>query len=70
VLEDSPPLRALSIVAWTYMITKLGFVILTSPPIGRFSDAAAIFIPAWLAVVFLRWWQQPASPDDSSTAVR
>jgi hypothetical protein len=60
VLEDSPAPRALSIVAWTYMITKLGLVILTSPPIGRFSDAAAIFIPAWFAAAFLRWWQREA----------
>jgi hypothetical protein len=23
---------------------------LTSPPLGRFADAAAIFVPAWIAV--------------------
>jgi uncharacterized membrane protein (Fun14 family) len=52
-LEQTDALRALTIAAWTYLIAKVGFVILTSPPIGRFSDAAAIFIPAWAAVIFV-----------------
>lgn len=45
-------LRALTLVTWSYLIAKVGFVILTSPPIGRFSDAAAIFVPAWIAAVY------------------
>ena len=55
VLTDSIGLRAFTIITFTYLITKLLFVILTSPAIGRFSDAAAIFLPGWIAVVFLRW---------------
>ena len=47
-------LSSLAIVAITYLAMKLGFVILTSPPIGRFADAAAIFLPAWLAAVFVK----------------
>ncbi len=55
-IDDTVAMRALTIVTFTYVITKVGFVILTTPPIGRFSDAAAIFLPAWVAVVFLQWW--------------
>ncbi len=58
--EQTEGLRALTIVTWTYVIAKVGFVILTSVPIGRFSDAAAIFIPAWVAVVFLEAFHRPA----------
>lgn len=46
-------LDALAVVAVTYTAAHVGFVILSSPPIGRFSDAAAIFVPAWLAAAFL-----------------
>lgn len=46
-------LRALTVVTVSYLVAKLGFVILSSPPIGRFSDAAAIFLPGWLAAVYL-----------------
>ena len=56
---DSISLRALTIVTFTYLVTKLGFVVLTSPAIGRFSDAAAIFLPGWIAVVFLSWYLAP-----------
>lgn len=56
-IADSAGIRAFTILALTYMVMKVGFVILTSPAIGRFSDAAAIFIPGWIAVVFLRLWQ-------------
>ncbi len=42
-------LDALFLVAVSYFICMAGFVILTSPPLGRFADAAAIFIPAWIA---------------------
>ncbi|MFG0290016.1 MAG: hypothetical protein ACF8CQ_17680, partial [Rhodopirellula sp. JB044] len=40
--------RALVLLAFTYAAFKLGFVALTSPPIGRFSDAAFVFIPGVL----------------------
>lgn len=54
-IADSIALRALTIVAFTYLLTKVGFVVLTSPAIGRFSDAAAIFLPGWIAAMFLHW---------------
>lgn len=54
-IPDSISLRALTIVAFTYLVAKVGFVVLTSPAIGRFSDAAAIFLPGWFAAVFLHW---------------
>lgn len=53
MIDNSVGLRALTIITFTYLIAKVGFVILTSPPIGRFSDAAAIFLPAWLAAVLV-----------------
>ena len=42
-------LDALGVIAITYAASSLALVIATSPPIGRFADAAAIFIPACLA---------------------
>jgi len=39
VTSGSPALDVLTIVAITYLFAKLGFVSLSSPPIGRFSDA-------------------------------
>ena len=50
-------LRALTIIAFSYMAFSLSFTVLTSPAIGRFGDASAIFLPAWFAVVFHRWWE-------------
>ncbi|GAA5510130.1 hypothetical protein [Novipirellula caenicola] len=54
VLDNGLAMRSLTIITLTYLAAKLGFVILTSPGIGRFSDAAAIFLPAWLAVAALQ----------------
>jgi hypothetical protein len=54
--DDQTALRALTIVTFTYLGCKLGFVILTSPAIGRFSDAAAVLLPGWIGAVFLTWW--------------
>jgi hypothetical protein len=54
VTLPQPSLSVLAIIAITYLVMKLGFVILTSPPIGRFGDAAAIFLPAWLASSFIK----------------
>ena len=62
IATPQPATSALAIIALTYMIMKVGFVILTSPAIGRFSDAAAIFLPAWLAVLAVTWTQ--AKPSD------
>ncbi len=42
-------LDALWVVAVTYAALKIGLIIATSPPLGRFADAAAILIPAWIA---------------------
>ncbi|TWU60750.1 hypothetical protein Poly51_10310 [Rubripirellula tenax] len=44
-----PGLAMLFLVGLSYFVVQIGFVILTSPPLGRFADAAAIFIPAWIA---------------------
>lgn len=51
----SPATSALFVLAWSYAIVMIGFVILTSPPLGRFADAGAIFIPAWLASRLADW---------------
>ena len=37
---------ALALVGVSYAFFKIGFVILSSPPLGRFADAGAIFLPA------------------------
>ena len=37
---------AFAAVAISYAIFNIGFIIWTSPPIGRFADAGAIFLPA------------------------
>ena len=42
---------ALALVGVSYAIFKIGFVILSSPPLGRFADAGAIFVPAILAAL-------------------
>ncbi|MCA9139463.1 MAG: glycosyltransferase family 39 protein [Planctomycetales bacterium] len=44
---------ALAIVAITYAAMGIGFVILSSPPLGRFADAAAIFLPGLVASLFV-----------------
>ncbi|TWT79376.1 hypothetical protein CA13_07760 [Planctomycetes bacterium CA13] len=53
-LDPTIAMRSLAVIAVTYVVMNLGFVSLTSPAIGRFSDAAAIFLPAWLAVMAKR----------------
>lgn len=39
----------LFLVGGSYAVVQVAFIILTSPPLGRFADAAAIFVPAWIA---------------------
>ncbi|WP_146515912.1 hypothetical protein [Rubripirellula amarantea] len=47
--------RVLFVVAMLYAICMIGFVILTTPPLGRFADAGAILIPAWIAQRAIKW---------------
>lgn len=53
-LRLSSQCQPLLIIALSYAAMKLCFVILTSPPIGRFADAAGILIPS-CAIVVARW---------------
>lgn len=47
----------LFLVGGAYAIIQVGFIIMTSPPLGRFADAAAIFVPAWVAAKLVqRYW--------------
>ncbi len=55
-------LDALYVIAISYAALKVALVISTSPPIGRFADAAAIFLPAWLAGRAVEWLSRPLSP--------
>lgn len=55
---------AFAIITVSYAVMKIGFVVLTSPPIGRFADAGAIFFPA-LAAAFLFECSPAAQPIDS-----
>lgn len=42
--------RALTLIAISYAAMGLAFVALTSPPIGRFSDAAFVFLPSIVVI--------------------
>ncbi|OYP28979.1 hypothetical protein [Rhodopirellula sp. MGV] len=44
---------AFAVVSISYLVFKVGFIVLTSPPIGRFADAAAIFLPALIGSYLL-----------------
>ncbi|WP_149497211.1 hypothetical protein [Roseiconus lacunae] len=61
-----PPFAAgwygFAIIALTYCIGSVGLIILTSPPIGRFADAAAIFLPGLLASPFIGDTTKPSAP--------
>ncbi|TWU49772.1 hypothetical protein [Rubripirellula reticaptiva] len=50
-------LAVLFIVGFSYFVVQIGFVILTSPPLGRFADAVAILIPAWIAARIVQHFQ-------------
>lgn len=49
---SASPLAMLSALALSFLLCKVCFVILTSPPIGRFVDAAAVFLPGWLFLAY------------------
>lgn len=48
---DATP--ALLVVAVSYAVVMTGFVLLTSPPFGRFADPTAIFMPGLVMVIML-----------------
>lgn len=51
--RSAPALRALTLIAITYAASGLAFVALTSPTIGRFSDAAFVFVPSLAAMALV-----------------
>ncbi|MEO1618289.1 MAG: hypothetical protein AAFV88_20730, partial [Planctomycetota bacterium] len=51
--------RAFCWIGMTYWIAKVGFVILSSPPLGRFADAAAVFLPAIVIGTLLQIEREP-----------
>lgn len=55
-------LDALYVIAISYAALKIALVISTSPPIGRFADAAAIFLPAWFAGRVVERMTRPLEP--------
>ncbi|MEP4685222.1 MAG: hypothetical protein ABJ015_26725, partial [Rhodopirellula bahusiensis] len=55
-------LAALTWLALSYWLFKIAFVSLTSPPIGRFSDAAAMWLPVWIAVMLASQIRQKPHP--------
>lgn len=59
---------ALVLVGTSYAIMSVGLIILTSPPIGRFADAGAIFIPAILASFLVGQWGRGSEGDRASSA--
>ncbi|MEM6472549.1 MAG: hypothetical protein AAF802_23505, partial [Planctomycetota bacterium] len=48
VFECSRGWNAFCFAGITFWVFKAGFVALSSPPIGRFADAGAVFLPAIL----------------------
>ncbi|TWU03486.1 hypothetical protein [Neorhodopirellula pilleata] len=48
---DWSPIKPLVMVTVSYALMKITFVALTSPPIGRFSDAAMALVPMLVGVV-------------------
>ncbi|MCC9601858.1 hypothetical protein LOC67_14955 [Stieleria sp. JC731] len=54
-----------AMIAISYFAFKVGFIILTSPPIGRFADAAAILLPG-LATSFM-FARTPTRPTEASS---
>ncbi len=46
-------LRMIWLVALSYFFVMSGFIVLTSPPLGRFADAAAVYLPAAAVGTFL-----------------
>ncbi len=48
-LNKDVGLDLLFVASTSYFVVMVGFVILTSPPLGRFADAGAIFFPALFA---------------------
>ncbi|WP_404305127.1 hypothetical protein [Neorhodopirellula lusitana] len=46
---DWSPLKPIVLIMISYAVMKIGFVTLTSPPVGRFSDAGMVFVPMGIA---------------------
>ncbi len=51
---SAPARHAITLIAISYAAFGLGFVSLTSPTIGRFSDAAFVFIPSLAVIAIAR----------------
>ncbi|MEM9364608.1 MAG: hypothetical protein AAGD07_01345 [Planctomycetota bacterium] len=51
----SPLSNALAVLALSYALMGISFVALTSPPIGRFADAAFAFVPVWFGLLACQW---------------
>lgn len=51
---DWSPIKPLLVVTISYALMKIGFIALTSPPIGRFSDAAVALAPLLVGVVIVQ----------------
>ncbi len=51
--RSAPARRAVTLIAVTYAASGLAFVALTSPTIGRFSDAAFVFVPSLVAIALV-----------------
>ena len=49
-------ITALGFVGVSLMLSNIAFVSLSSPPIGRFADAGAALVPAWLVACGLNRW--------------
>lgn len=65
-LRPDAGLDALYVIAISYAALKVALVISTSPPIGRFADAAAIFLPAWLAGRAVERMSRPLPPEPAA----
>lgn len=51
------PLNALLLIAVVFSFVNLAFIIVSSPPLSRFMDAAGVFWLPWFCLVFASRWQ-------------
>lgn len=60
--------RAVTLIAISYAASGLAFVALTSPTIGRFSDAAFVFVPGLVVILTVQLFAAIAWTVDQSSA--
>lgn len=66
--RNAAAIRAIALIAISYAASGLAFVALTSPTIGRFSDAAFVFVPGLVVILTVQLFAATAWTVDHSSA--